>query len=288
MDRLNFNHLYYFYIVTKEGSIKDAAEKLHVSQPTISDQIRLLEEYFDCKLFDRRNRGLHLTAEGILAERYCERIFDLSNEVTTRLRNKLELPKKTLDIGITQFMSQYFLYDSVMPLFEQDEVSIRFQENQRHLLLADLEEGNLDIVFTDNKDGIGPSMASYRIGLNRTFAVGHKSFKKYRTGFPDSLNLIPFFNYTADSSLKYEIELFFSRTGLRPKVIGEADDIDLLELVTKRGLAFTIVPESSQKRFCQDKDVVILGELKELQTAVYAVMRKSYRGLGYSLVDGLT
>ena len=44
MDRFNFNHLFYFYVVAKEGSIKLAAEKLHISQPTISDQIKLLEE----------------------------------------------------------------------------------------------------------------------------------------------------------------------------------------------------------------------------------------------------
>ena len=63
MDRFNFNHLFYFYVVAKEGSIKLAAEKLHISQPTISDQIKLLEEHFQCSLFERRNRALFLTKE---------------------------------------------------------------------------------------------------------------------------------------------------------------------------------------------------------------------------------
>ncbi len=284
MDRMNFNHLFYFYIVAKEGSIKTSAEKLHVSQPTISDQIKLLEEFLKTSLFERKNRALYLTKEGKLALKYAEKIFDLSNEITFRLRNKIELPKKSLEIGITHFMSHYFLYETILPLFEQDEISINIKENERHLLMAELEEGNIDIIFTDNKDGISTSMTSYRIGVNRTFAVAHKKFRKYKNGFPTSLNQIPFFNYTNESFLKYEIELFFTKNGLGPRIIGEADDVDLFEIVTEKGLAFTIVPEVAKNRFCMSKNVVVLGELEELQTSVWGIMKNSYRGLGYKLL----
>jgi LysR family transcriptional activator of nhaA len=284
MERLNFNHLYYFYVVSKEGSIKDAAEKLHVSQPTISDQLKLLEEYFGCLLFERKNRSLFLTKEGKLALRYAEQIFELGNEITSRLRNKIQIPKRSLDIGITHFMSHYFLYDTILPLFKQDNVSINIKENQRHLQLAELEEGNLDIVFTDNKDSISSTMEAYRVGVNRTFAVAHKKFRKYKRDFPESLNQIPFFNYTNDSFLKFEIELFFSKNGLTPRIIGEADDIDLFQVVTERGLAFTIVPEVAKNRLCQNKDIIVLGELEELQTSVWGIIKKSYKGLGYQLL----
>jgi LysR family transcriptional activator of nhaA len=284
MDRMNFNHLFYFYVVSKEGSIKASAEKLHVSQPTISDQIKLLEEFFDSKLFERKNRSLYLTKEGKLALKYAEKIFDLSNEITFRLRNKIELPKRSLDIGITHFMSHYFLYETILPLFDQDEVSINIKENERHLLLADLEEGNVDMVFTDNKDGISNSMNSYRIGVNKTFAVAHKKYRKHKKDFPESLNLIPFFNYTNESFLKYEIELFFTKNGLAPKIIGEADDMDLFEVVTEKGLAFTIVPEVAKNRLCLNKDVIVLGELEELQTSVWGIIKNTYKGLGYKLL----
>lgn len=281
---MNFNHLFYFYIVAKDGSIKAAAERVHVSQPTISDQIKLLEEYFSVKLFERKNRAMNLTPEGELALQYAEKIFDLSKEVTFRLRNKIELPKRSLDIGITHFMSNYFLYDTILPLFEQNEVSINLKENERHLLLADLEEGKVDMVITDTRDGILNSMNAHRIGLNRTFAVVHKKYKKYKRDFPDSLNLIPFFNYTRDSFLKYEIELFFAKNGLAPRTIGEADDTNLFELVTENGLAFTIVPEVTMTRLCQNKDIIVLGELEELQTSVWGIINKNYKGLGYQLL----
>ncbi|MFZ9002203.1 MAG: LysR family transcriptional regulator [Bacteriovoracaceae bacterium] len=284
MDRLNFNHLFYFYIVSKEGSIKATSEKLHVSQPTISDQIKLLEEFLESKLFERRNRSMILTKEGRLALDYAEKVFDYANELTFRLRNKIKLPKKSMDIGITQFMSHYFLYDSITPLFNQSEISINIKENQRHLLLAELEEGNIDMVFTDTKDDLSNSMRAYRVGVNKTFAVAHKKFQKYKKGFPESLNNLPFFNYTNESFLKYEIDLFFTKNNLSPKIIGEADDVDFLEIVTSKGLAFTIVPEVAQKRFCQNNNVIILGELKELQTSVWGIIKNSYKGLGYKLL----
>ncbi len=286
MDRLNFNHLFYFYIVAKEGSIKATAEKLHVSQPTISDQIKLLEEFYGCLLFERRNRSLVLTKQGILALSYAEKIFDLSSEITHRLRNKIDLPKKSLDIGITHFMSRYFLYDSILPLFGQDEVTINIKEDERHILIAELEEGNMDLIFTDTKDGIPGSMSAYRMGVNRTFVVAHKKYRKYKKDFPDSLNKIPFFHYSNESSLKYEIDLFFKRNGLAPKVIGQADDIDLFELVTQEAFAFIIVPEAAQKRLCQNKDMIVLGQINELQTSVWGIVKNSYKGIGYQLLKG--
>lgn len=287
MDRMNFNHLFYFYIVAKEGSIKSSAERLHVSQPTISDQLKLLEQHLGTKLFERKNRSLLLTKEGGLALSYAEKIFDLSNELTYSLRNKIHLPKRTLDIGITHFMSHYFLYDRILPLFEQGEVSINVKENERHLLIADLEEGYLDMVLTDNKDAISSTMDAYRMGVNKTFAVAHKKLIKTKTKFPENLNEIPFFNYTSESFFKYEIELFFSKNTLAPKIIGEANDMDLFEVVTAKGIAFTIVPEPAKNRLCTNKNIVVLGELTELQTSVWAIVKKNYKGLGHKLLNDI-
>jgi LysR family transcriptional activator of nhaA len=286
MERLNFNHFFYFYIVAKEGSIKSAAEKLFVSQPTISDQIKLLEEYFDCTLFDRQHRQLSLTPEGELALDYAQRIFNLSKEVTRRLRHNIKIPKTSFDIGITPYMSQYFLYDFIMPLFEQQDYTLSFHQEPRHILLAELEEDNIDMVFTDEKESLPNWTEYYRVGVNRTFVVAHKKYNKFKKDFPQSLNEIPFFSYDNHSTLKHDIEMFFAQNAITPRVIGQAEDIDLYQLVTEKGLAFTIVPEVAKNRLCQNKDIIVLGEIKELQTSVYAVLKKGNRELGYKLIKG--
>jgi LysR family transcriptional activator of nhaA len=286
MDRINFNHLYYFYITAKAGSIKGASETLFVTQPTISDQIKLLEEHLECKLFIRKHRSLYLSDNGEIALKYAEKIFSMGNELTSRLRNQISGPKKTLDIGITNYMSHFFLYKKILPLFEQDDVSVNIKESEKHLLVADLEEEKIDLMFTINKDGLGSSLSTFKVGTNKSFAVAHKKYKKYIKGFPESLNEIPFFNYTDQSFLKYEIELFFTKNGLSPKVIGEADDLDLFDMVTENGLAFTIVPEVTMNRMILNNDVIVLGEIEELQTSVWGVIKTGYKGLGYQLLKG--
>lgn len=278
MNRLNYNHLYYFYIVASLGSIKEASEKLFVTQPTISDQLKLLEEYFKTSLFERRNRGLHLTKSGELAFDYAAKIFELGNELSAILINK-ELPiKKSLDIGVSFSMSQYFLYEDILPLLKPQDTKIHIHENEKHLLMAELEAENIDLLFTDTKESITSNMKAYKVGVNKTFVVAHKKFRKFKTHFPEKLSEISFVNYTKDSSLRYEIELYFSQNNLAPKVIAEADDINFFQVMIEQGLAFAIVPEVAKNRLCANKDTIVLGELEELETSVWAIVKKSYNG----------
>ena len=64
MYRINFNHLYYFLIISKEGSIVKAAKKLNITQPALSHQLRLLEEDLGKKLFDRVGKRLVINSDG--------------------------------------------------------------------------------------------------------------------------------------------------------------------------------------------------------------------------------
>jgi LysR family transcriptional activator of nhaA len=64
VEWLNYHHLLYFWTVAREGGISKAAEKLRLSQPTISAQVRMLEEAVRERLFQRQGRTLVLTDTG--------------------------------------------------------------------------------------------------------------------------------------------------------------------------------------------------------------------------------
>ena len=66
MNSLNYHHLLYFWTVAKEGNLRRAGEKLHISQPTISAQIRQLAEVLGEQPFLRSTRHLTLTEPGQL------------------------------------------------------------------------------------------------------------------------------------------------------------------------------------------------------------------------------
>src|SRR3954468_17141033 len=85
MKWLNYNHLYYFWIVAREGSIARAAEELMLSQPTISIQIKELETSFRKRLFDRVGRGLKLTEAGRIVLNYANEIFSLGQDMSNAL-----------------------------------------------------------------------------------------------------------------------------------------------------------------------------------------------------------
>jgi LysR family transcriptional activator of nhaA len=284
-DRVNFSHLFYFYVTAMEGSIKATAEKLHVSQPTVSDQIKLLEEFFKCELFERRNRALFLTKEGELALEYAERLFDLSRELTRRLRHKERLPKTSIDIGLTPYMSQYFLYEKILPIFNLKDVQVNIVEGERHILLAELEEENIDLVFCVDNNGLAANTVCQKLGANRTYALAHKKYKKFKKDFPYSLEEVPYFGHSQSSFFRYDIDLFFSQNGIAPRLVGQGDDLDLFELVTAQGVAFTIVSEVGKNRICRNKSVMVLGELETLQASVWGIAKNDLNSSGFKALD---
>src|SRR5439155_11560742 len=88
MQWLNYHHLFYFWVVAREGSITRATEKLRLAEPTISAQIRCLEEALGEKLFERRGHRLVLTQSGRLAYGYADEIFSLGFEFLEALKGR--------------------------------------------------------------------------------------------------------------------------------------------------------------------------------------------------------
>ena len=88
MEWLNYHHLFYFWTVCQEGSISKAAERLRLAQPTISGQIKTLEEALGESLFRREGRGLALTDVGAVALRYAEDIFAMGKEMQDVIKSR--------------------------------------------------------------------------------------------------------------------------------------------------------------------------------------------------------
>ena len=88
MEWLNFHHLRYFWTVARKGGVRKAAEELHVSQPSISAQLRLLEDSLGEKLFKRSGRNLVLTEMGHLVLTYADEIFSAGRELMSAVKQR--------------------------------------------------------------------------------------------------------------------------------------------------------------------------------------------------------
>src|SRR5687767_8807508 len=100
MKSLNYNHLYYFWVVGREGGVVRAAEELMVSQPTISNQLKELEAALGHRLFERAGRGLRLTEAGRVAFNYANDMFTLGQELLNTLEHQAAGPTLKLAVGV--------------------------------------------------------------------------------------------------------------------------------------------------------------------------------------------
>ena len=96
---MNYSQLRAFHMVAKEGSFTKGARALHVSQPTLSAQVKELEETYGLRLFDRRGRGAHMTTMGVMLQNITNRLFDLEGEAEILLSGAKDLTRGYLSVG---------------------------------------------------------------------------------------------------------------------------------------------------------------------------------------------
>lgn len=114
---MTLRHLRIFITVCEAGGMTAAGEKLYLSQPSVSQAIRELEEYYGVRLFDRISRKLYLTENGRRFQEYATRIVALFEELETGMRNWDA--KGTLRVGASITVGNYLLPDAIL----------RFQES---------------------------------------------------------------------------------------------------------------------------------------------------------------
>ena len=149
MSHINYNHLYYFWHVYKEGSVVGAAEALYLTPQTITGQIRALEERLQGKLFKRKGRGLEPSELGELVYRYADKMFTLSQEMLDIVNYRKE-SNLLFDVGVADALSKR-LVSSVLnaAVVEGEPIHLRCFESTHEMLLEQLSQHKLDMIISD-------------------------------------------------------------------------------------------------------------------------------------------
>src|SRR5215212_12231215 len=145
MEWLNYHHLRYFWTVARKGGVQRAAEELHVSQPSISAQLKLLEESLGQKLFRRSGRNLVLTEVGHLVLNYADDIFSAGRELMNAVKQRPGKHPVRLNIGLTDAFPKLIAWQIVRAAFRVDEaVHIVCREGEIGPLVHHLQAHRLD------------------------------------------------------------------------------------------------------------------------------------------------
>jgi len=274
---LNYNHLYYFWIVARVGSIAAAAKQLHVTPPTISAQLRVLQKRWGCRFFRQSGRGLTLTPAGQLALRYCDEIFSLGGELWQTLSEARGGAKLQLRVGATDSLPKLAIHQLLRPALDLDSpVRLYCMDGSLERLLDDLSMQRLDIVLTDAP--VPPAGASRLFNqlLGET-TVGFFAAESLLTDptldLRSRLIAGPLLLPTPGSNLRRTLDSWFDWAGLRPVIAHEIGDSGLLKVLGQAGEGIFPAPSSIATEICRQYHVKYLGEVPALRERYYLIGR---------------
>ena len=269
---LNLKQLYYFHAVATEGSISRAARKLGLSQATISEQVKNLEQYLSTTLAERKPNGLQLNAQGRRVYEHTKQMFRSVRRLLSELSPDRANDRWVLEIGICPTISRTFALQRFLPLFALDNISPRIRQGSYDHLMEKLLQGELDIVLSENQ----PTEAdSVKVGTEVLLQhplvfVAAPELARSMTHFPEALAQMPFIQYTVDSSYRWEVQSFFADNELTPNIVGEADDVTILAMAAIAGRCVVAVPQGVVKEQLESGELVMLGQLQRAYSRVYA------------------
>ena len=271
---MNFRHLYYFWVVAKEGSITRAATRLGLAIQTVSTQLAQLEQAIGKALFMQQGRTLVLTEAGRLALGYADQIFLLGEQMQEAL-GEADTVRTRLTVGISDSLPKltaFRLLESTMHL--PSPVRLVCFEDQFDALLADLALHKLDLVLTDRavRSGTTLRVFSHMLFESATIVVGTPTLAStYAEGFPASLDGAPFLLPTRNNALRGRIDEWFELHTVRPDVVGEFEDNALINTFGRRGAGLFFAPEALSADIHEQFGAVLVGHVPQVREQVFAI-----------------
>lgn len=245
MRNLNFHHLYYFWIVAKEGHLTRAAEQLHVSQSALSSQIRQLQDQLGHELFSRDGRSLRLTEMGYLVLEYAESIFNLGSELLA-LAESGELQRlQRLRIGSVATLSRNFQENFLRPVIGEAKVKLVIRSASLEELLEQLKIHKLDLILS-NRAVAADSSTPWRcqqIAQQSVCIVGPPGKQASRFKFPQDLARLPLILPGPSSDIRSQFDLMCEQLGVEVDPYAEVEDMAMLRLLVRDSGGLAVVPE---------------------------------------------
>lgn len=271
MSHINYNHLYYFWHVCKEGSVVGAAEALYLTPQTITGQIKALEERLQGKLFRRQGRGLVPSELGQLIFRYADRMFTLSQEMLDIVNYRKE-SSLLFDVGIADALSKR-LVSGVLDaaVVEDEQIHLRCFESTHEMLLEQLSQHKLDMIISDC-----PIDSTQQEGLF-SVKIGECGISFWSQNpipdlpFPACLETRRLLIPGRRSMLGRKILNWINGQGLNVEILGEFDDAALMKAFGAAHNAIFVAPTLYGQDIYNDANIVEIGRVENVMEEYHAI-----------------
>jgi LysR family transcriptional regulator, transcriptional activator of nhaA len=275
MEWLNYHHLRYFWTAAKEGSLAAAAEKLHVSQPSISEQVRELENALGEKLFRREGRNNKLTETGQMVFGYADEIFALGRELISSVKQRPSEKTLRFYVGVADSFPKLVTNEILKPVFAMSQpIHVICREGKMEDLLAQLVAHRLDLVLSDEP---ASSSANFKVFNHRlqetatTFCAEPKLAAKLKRGFPKSLHDAPALLPSDNTTLRRALENWFREQKVQPRVVAEFEDLALMKVMAAEGRGFIAVPSIATDDAVAHYGFRVIGQAQKCRVQYHAI-----------------
>jgi DNA-binding transcriptional LysR family regulator len=271
-----FQWLRGFYYVAKIGSVSGAAVEMGRRQPTITHQIRCLEDCFDVKLFEYSRQTMHLTPEGELLLDYTITIFDTIKELSDSLAKAQKDLSGKISITCTHALTMYYLARFVSD-FKRKSPNVDFDINSGLLdtIQKEVYFGNCDfgIVYLDAVEG---NFATYSLFETSLSLISSKDnpYKLSKNPTLKEISGIPFIYYPPPSTIKALVDRKFSEDGLEIKKAMVLNHFESVKEFVRQGTGISILFDYAITDHDRSKMIVISLEKYFGKTKTGIIMRK--------------
>lgn len=283
---LNYRHLYYFWVVTKEGGFARAAERLDMAVQTISAQVRDLEKSLGHQLLKPAGRGVAMTEAGHAAFVRAEEIFQLGQSIPDEVRGAASGKVARLAVGMSDGISKLAAHTLLAPVLATPALRLLCHEGETEQLLAELALHHLDLVLAGQAAPRNPNLrlSSERLAESPVDWYGPALHvrKAEVDHFPQSLAGLPVLLPTGHSALRPVLERWFDTQKLRPHVVGEFEDSALMAVFAARGLGVFPLSRLGAGNLTPMRGLRLLGRCEEVKEEIHAI--RSRRGQHHPLV----
>ncbi|MCQ8103650.1 transcriptional activator NhaR [Methylomonas sp. SURF-2] len=289
MDRINYQHLYYFWMVAKHGSITAACDRLHLAQPTISGQLAVFEQSVGAKLFRKEGRKLVLTETGRAVFHYADEIFALGREMSHMLKGRTTERGMRLNIGVSDAMPKLIAYRLMAPVLELSEpAQIQCVEDKTERLLTEIGLHGIDMMLADvpATPASGTRIFNHFLGESAVAVfAAPKLAARYREDFPRCLNGAPFLLPTHNVALRRSLDQWFDNRQITPAIQAEVEDSALLKTFGAAGTGLFFSARAVASEIQRQYGTPMLGLAEGVYERFYAITAQ--RRLKHPLVTAI-
>jgi LysR family transcriptional activator of nhaA len=266
--QLNYNHLYYFHVTATIGSIAAAATKLHVTQPTVSEQLRSLERTLGTTLFTRTSSGLKLTDAGRLAFEHTSVMFRAGERLVESLgQTTVDLPR-TLRVGISSAISRSSSTDFLLPLLQLENCVPTIRTGDGVELIRAVAAAELDLALCETEP-VKKSGLEITLVESTTLSLVAGPGVELANDWAE----VGLIQYRPSSSYRWDVETYLSTQKVRPRIVCESDDALFQLEAAARGGYLAAVPRRMAREAIAQKRVREVAQIQPAHAGIHAVFQ---------------